>query len=96
MEVKLSDLEILLKKLILHARQFDSEVKLKEDYYWNINAKSKFNFKEPNPDISIGSLYDDVECLKLVISNANEPTLLDLERLGNVLIYISEELLKHR
>lgn len=44
-----------------------------------------------NPEITVGSLYDDYDGLKTMLEE-NIPTFLDLERFAQLLIAISYEL----
>jgi hypothetical protein len=96
MKFKIDDLEVVLKKLLQKAKNSNiNEVEISHDYYWNIDLSIKYEI-DKNPDLDVGSLKDDIESLNKLIKNSKNPDILDFERLGNVLIYISEYISKSK
>lgn len=68
------------------------EIKIDKDYYWTIDADDRINFTTDQPEICTGSLCDDLEELQKVLSKTNPLTILDFERLGNILIFIGDKI----
>jgi len=93
MDIKLKELEELLHFIVkkAHKNGIDT-VKLEHDFYWNIDVEQKLNLnKDPKPDV--GSLCDDLESLRMVLEKKNELSIIDFERLGNLLMYVGERIL---
>jgi len=53
------------------------------DYYWTIPLGDAYETKAP--EVSVGSLVDDLESLRKVLNKKNPSTTIDFERLGNVI-----------
>lgn len=93
MEIKLKELEKILHLIVkkAHKNGIDT-IKLEHDFYWNIDVEQKLNLKkDPKPDV--GSLCDDLESLRKVLDKENDLSIIDFERLGNLLTYIGERIL---
>jgi len=95
MIVKLNDLNKILELLLAKADNSGfREVKIDKDYYWSIDADDRINFNTDQPEICTGSLYDDLQELHKVLTKKTMPTILDFERLGNILIFIGNKISK--
>jgi hypothetical protein len=67
-----------------------SKVEL-NDYYWLVAADERENVTSPEkPSLVVGSLVDDWESILKMINGQYPPTIVDFERLGNILIAIGE------
>ena len=97
MEIKLSNLEMLLSMLIIKIKlQGITKVALKDDFYWNMDCEEKFNLKNKKLDFTIGSLVDDLQSIAQVLFKRCIPTLLDFDRLANLLVYLGDTLSKKK
>lgn len=94
MKIKMSDLRKICNKLLdnIEALGFD-EIEFKDiDYYLTIiSEKTKLDIE---PQIGVGSLYDDVENIMKVLDKTNPLTILDFARCANLLFLIEEEITK--
>jgi len=95
-EIKLKELEEALHLIVKKAHKNGIDIiNLDHDFYWSIDAEQKLNLKnDPKPDV--GSLCDDLESLKMVLDKKNGLSIIDFERLGNLLIYAGERILKSK
>jgi len=91
LEVKLEDVITAIHMLVDKAKkQGISAVEL-NDYYWSVAAEERENVTVPDePSLVVGSLVDDWESILKMINGQNPPSIVDFERLGNVLISIGE------
>jgi hypothetical protein len=96
--IKLSTLTRLVQQIEAgYAQRGVQEVDLSGyDFYMSIGTDVMFDvYAKPAVPMPIGSLADDlIELTKLAESADPFPTALDVERLGNVLRAVSEELSK--
>ncbi len=83
------ELKFLFKKVIDKLEQEGStSIKIENDFYRFIPTDSWDNYEDI---ILAGSLYDDLDCLKLIIKESNRPlTYVDFDRLASILRAISE------
>ena len=90
MEMHINELGKFLEKLIEKAKTSGfSQVEINEDFYWTLlSTEESFNFNTPNPQIGVGSLEDDYDSLKQMLST-NVSTPLDFERLAHLLLAFS-------
>ena len=95
MKITIEDLLKILELLISKAEHSGIEtIEVNSDYYWNISSEDRENFTTDKPDVCVGSLYDDLQELQKVLSKKNPPTILDFERLGNILIFLGNKISK--
>lgn len=81
---------LLIKKL---KNSVGSEIILDDkdyDYYLMVSRPERSNIEIDNPKLAIGSLIDDMQGLRNVLSGKYEPCSLDLERLGQLLIALGQ------
>lgn len=80
--------EMLLNQVITSGFK---QIDLETDYYWDIfmDDREDFNIK---PDPVVGSLFDDIEELRRVLRKEIPPTVVDFQRLANVLIAVGEKM----
>jgi hypothetical protein len=89
MEIDLKDLQELFEILISKAINAGFEkIDIDSDFYQLITSGDRENFSKL-PVICTGSLVDDMESLKKVLEGSNPATTVDIDRLANVLISIS-------
>lgn len=91
-KVKMDEIESIFMLLIQRAKNDWIEViDLETDYYWVITTDEWDDFKsDPSPKPVVGSLYDDWESLKKILSGEHIVTYLDYERFASILRAISE------
>ncbi len=95
MIVKLDELKNILEILISKAENSKiKKIEIDNDYYWNISTDDRENFTVDQPEVCVGSLYDDLQELNKVLNKQNQPTPLDFERLGNILIFLGNKISK--
>lgn len=92
MEIDLKDLQKLFDILITKAIDAGfGKIDIDSDNYWVITSNEREDFSV-TPVVSVGSLVDDVESLKKVLKDSNPPTTVDIDRLANVLLSISNHI----
>ena len=80
--------EIILSKIENNGIQ---KIYISENFYWGVFFDDASRNKR-KPKLTVGSLVDDWDWLKKVISKEYSITNIDLYRLGNVIIAIGREL----
>ena len=89
MTIKINELDELYKFTIKSLKQSGfEEFEINSDYYWMTDADERENMGQ-KPKLLVGSLIDDYESLKKLIEKIQPLTIVDLERMGNLLISIS-------
>ena len=59
-----------------------------EDYYWNVPNNEEYNMKQ-EPELTVGSLFDDVSGLTNLVSDPDIPvTSVDMNRLAAIIRYL--------
>lgn len=66
-----------------------NEVELTEDYYWNISDEALYAVGQNPEDVSIGSLYDDLEFLMPLLKDKEQAFSLMLVHVAPLLRYIA-------
>ena len=69
-----------------------NEIDVKADYYWSVPMDEAYNVYE-KPDLTIGSLDDDSEELKKILTGEYHPLLASLPKLSSVLYSICADYL---
>lgn len=88
-EINLKELSKLFEILIKEAIEAGFEkIDVDSDNYWVVTSSERDDFSR-TPVISVGSLIDDMESLRKVLEGSNPATTVDIDRLANVLIAIS-------
>ena len=90
MELSITELKILFEQIITKLEDEDvKSVKFNDDTYRFIPTDKWNSFEEDT--IEIGSLYDDIESLKLLVRDRDRPcTYVDFDRLASILRAVSE------
>ncbi len=97
MKLTIPEMESLLRVLfeMLRARGVESVDTAQRDFYWSVLSDDWLNFQqEPKP--AVGSLDDDIEELKRLLSEDSDPSLVDLERIATVLRLLADDLSRSR
>ena len=93
MKIALNDLKKLCEKILEKAEKSGfKEIDIDADSYWDIDDMC--DFKVENPTIIIGSFMDDWNSLEKVLSNENPATIVDFDRLGNVIKILGDVIYK--
>ena len=94
MLVEVKDIKKLCNQLLQKLEDLEiDKIELNNDLYWNTLSDDRENMNK-EPKIGVGSLVDDIESLNKILSNENPLTIIDFERIANVLIAIQEKMLK--
>lgn len=74
MQVSISDLRVVSKKLFLHLEKNGyRSVELSADYYWNIPKEQQYDpYQEPN-ELDLGQLTSDWTNLSEILEGTTEP-----------------------
>lgn len=97
MEIKLDDLKTVVDLLINKAKKRGIMTVELRDYYWSVPADERENITENSaPSLVVGSLVDDWEGIVKVINGINPPTIVDFERVGNILISVGESIYRSK
>ena len=93
MKMMVKDLELLLLKIIDKLRQEGHHVIDLGDFdlYWNVSAPEWTDMSR-TPELSVGSIRDDLESLKELSNPDHVTAYVDFDRLATVLHLISERL----
>ncbi len=83
MKIRETDLRLLCEIILQLVEQLSKKVLMKVDFYWNINIEEACIINTP-PEITVGSLKDDWEELRKILKGTHPITLLDFERMGNL------------
>jgi len=95
MKVKLEDIKKLCKIIVDQAENSGfNELNLTGDYYWTIKSEDREDFSKDTPIICVGSLHDDIEYLEKILEGSNPATIIDFDRLANLLSAIGNEISK--
>jgi hypothetical protein len=93
MKVKFRELKQLLEILVDNAEISGfADIDIDIDNYWFIASDEREKFNSDISELCVGSIKDDLTCLRKVLSNENKPTPVDFERLGNILITVAEKI----
>ena len=86
--LSIEEFELLCKIILDFLKQKEGpEIILDKDLYWHISER--FN-KSQKPQLSIGSLYEDIERLQEILETKDYPMSLDLQKLGMILIALGQ------
>ncbi|MFH1644049.1 MAG: hypothetical protein ABIA74_02645 [bacterium] len=95
MKILLNDLKKIFKCILTSAEKNGfSEIDINEDYYLTVLKPYELYDKEIKT--GIGSFCDDWEWLKKILNDENPVTILDFERLGNIIKVIGDEISKSK
>ncbi len=88
------DLIIILENLVKNLKKSNiQEFKTETDFYKLIGTDEWTNFQDDNIEPDIGSLKDDWETLKLLLTDKDRPlTSVDIDRIASILRIVSEEI----
>lgn len=90
--ISTNNLEIVLRKLIdrLHTAGIN-EFSFEDDFYWHVPIEN-LNSLQAQPELTVGSLSDDINFLNSLIEEDYTTDFLELERLSALFRFISKEL----
>ena len=80
--------ELLFKKTKLSGF---NEIDFDTDNYWTIASDEREKF-DKEPALIVGSLFDDIEELKKILHKKNPTTIVDFDRLANILVAVGERI----
>ena len=90
MKIAIEDLKFICQKILHKAEKTNlKEIEVDADYYWNVSNDDIYNFSTNNPELTIGSIVDDWTWLKKILDEDSQPSIVDIERLGNILKTLS-------
>lgn len=94
-KIKVDELEQIFKSLTDRLRlTTGGEIELSVDYYWHIPSDQIYNPYEDPKNLDMGQLWDDLAELRRILREEDDAIFYDFERLGNILIAVSNELTK--
>lgn len=70
------------------------DVETENDYYWTINSDYRTDFGTDLPKICVGSIIDDWEGLRNVLEGKNQVSIIDFDRIANVIVEVGERIHK--
>jgi len=93
MKISVDDLRLLCEKILTRAEKSGlSEINVNVDYYRVFD--DPYDLDVEVPKLMIGSCIDDWESLQKVLHGKNPATVLDFERLGNIMKTIGDSIHK--
>ena len=95
MKITIQELKVLCEKILTEAEMSNiKEIDIPIDYYWSVGFDDAYNMNKEIPDLIVGSFEDDWQNLKKIIETKNTPTIVDIERLGNVIKILGDSIHK--
>lgn len=89
MKINLNEIRRVFNDMLDKANELGfKENEAGTNYYWAITSEDKTNFEIGSPNICVGSLVDDYTELKKVTNDINPPTVVDFDRIANIIIQI--------
>lgn len=86
MKISLNDLKILCEIILSKAEKSGmKEIEVDHDFYWSVSSEDVYNFTTEKPEVIVGSFVDDFDSLRKLLDSTNQATIVDIERLGNVI-----------
>ena len=93
LKIEINDLKMAANALFEHLEKGGvKEIQLKEDYYWEIDAKELYDATKDPKDLTVGSLYTDWEFLKKIADVESEPVTLNFIKLAALLRYLGDSM----
>lgn len=91
--INTEDLRRYFIKLVAFFEELNQkEIVLKNDFFWDIKNEEIYNIEKIPNDLTLGSLIDDLECLKKLNDDTYFPTSREVFAISNILRYIGENL----
>lgn len=95
MIVTIDELETYFELLIKACKKQNmTSFTIDADYYWLVAQDERCDFKKVPTDLNVGSLVDDVDSLKKLLSEPEILSPVDIDRLANVLNALSDSIEK--
>ena len=92
LSIQVKYIESLFRRIIVELdKRGVSELNFKSDMYWNVPTESMDEFPSV-PELTVGSLSDDISFLKTLIDEDYVTEFLELERLSSLLKFMSKKL----
>ena len=93
MKILLSDLKKLCEQILTRVEKCGfNEIDINNDYYLTI--LNPYDLYNKDPEIGVGSCDEDWDWLKKVLNNENPVTIVDFNRLGNVIKILGDQIEK--
>ena len=92
MKITSHELKKLYEKIAeeIHHRKLDT-ISFENDYYWAVSLDDRENLSK-DPQLTVGSLRDDIEGLKDILSEDRVLSVVDINRFANILIVIGQKM----
>ena len=93
-KVDLRDLGRIVDAIISHvvAKRKSSEVFIGQNLYWHLPSPAVYQVTEDAPEPDVGSLHDDWDFLKDILTGDQEPLANNLVAISHLLRYMGEVL----
>ncbi len=96
MNIILSELKSVSQIILGKLASKKTDLVIEIDWYWTVMLGDAYDFSAAEREVVIGSVIDDWSWLKKILLKENPATIIDYERLGNMIRIIGEELCKER
>jgi hypothetical protein len=97
MKITIKELQKICELLLDRVKNIEGEqiVFAKDnDFYLMVSRSERQNIAADHPELGIGSIAENIESLKELLSGEKEPNLIDLERFGQIFISLSNRIEK--
>lgn len=93
MKISINELKTLCQLLLDKVEEIGfNEIEFDTDNYWFVSSDEREIFTEDTPNLSVGSIADDIQSLRGILNKTNPSTTVDFDRLANVLIALGERI----
>ncbi|MFC1894872.1 hypothetical protein ACFLYH_02890 [Candidatus Dependentiae bacterium] len=97
MKINMTDLRVLCQKILTQTENtIGNNIEVNFDYYWNVIYEEKYDFDSDSPKIVTGSFVDDWNSLKKNINTGSKFSIVDFDRLGNVIRILGDSISKNK
>ena len=91
MTINIKELQDIITQLTtIFAKKNGNDIKIENDYYWNLSSEEIYDLTKEPIDFSLGQLTDDWETLKRA-TQSDTLVPYDLQRVSKILRALSEE-----
>jgi hypothetical protein len=97
MKITIKELQKICELLLDRVKNIEGEQIVfdkDDDFYLVVSRSERQNIATDHPELGIGSIAENIENLKELLSGKKEPNLIDLERFGQIFISLSNRLEK--
>jgi hypothetical protein len=93
MTINIRELKVIVEKVLEKCISNNGEMlNTEEDKFWYIDTPDGIDFSKVPDNLFVGSLVDDYINLEAIIKEGRNVDILDLERISNVIKFISFEI----